>query len=188
MSKLYPISPPQIKLPQFADDLKRILGEHDCALFQLRLKDAPDAEILKAAEKLRPICTEYKVPFIMNDSVELSIKSGADGVHIGEDDNEITRARELLGNKTIGISCYNSLERALTAADAGADYVSFGAFYPTTTKTPKSKAEITTLREFKKLRPNVKVSAIGGINEQNAKPLIEAGADYICMISAIWKT
>lgn len=186
MAKLYPISPPKIDLPKFKEQLKEVLSRANIGLFQLRLKDISEAEFLRTAEELLPICKAANIPFLINDSAEIALKCGADGVHIGEDDGEFEKARDLLGNKIIGVSCYNSLERAIEMADKGASYVSFGAFFPTTTKIAKSKAEIKTLVEFKRQRPNVKTSAIGGITQQNCQPLVEAGVDYLCMISGIW--
>ena len=152
MASLYIISPPEINLPTFADKLKKAFDENDVAMFQLRLKNIPDNDILLAAEKLVPVCNDYGVSFIMNDSAELAVKCGADGVHIGDEDGGFEKARSLLGNKIIGVSCYNSLERAIEMADKGASYVSFGAFFPTKTKIAKSKAEIETLIKFKQLR------------------------------------
>ena len=206
MTKLYIISPPQIELDSFAHKLELALEKFQPALFQLRLKDVAESEILRAAEKLIPICHKYGVKFIMNDSAMFAEKSGADGVHLGENDGDIAKARKLIGDKIIGVSCYNSLERALEMADAGADIISFGAFFPTTTKVAKAKADVSLIREWRKLLENgewrvenrkktnlqspisniPKCAAIGGINFENKKPLEEAGADYICMISAIW--
>ncbi|PIR34782.1 MAG: thiamine phosphate synthase, partial [Alphaproteobacteria bacterium CG11_big_fil_rev_8_21_14_0_20_44_7] len=141
---------------------------------------------LNAAEKLIPICRKYSVPFILNDSALLALECGADGVHIGDEDCSVAEAREIIGNKTLGVSCYNSTDRALESAQAGADIISFGAFFPTTTKTPKSKAEIGTVNRLRAAQPSAKISAIGGITPQNCAPLIAAGVDYLCVISYIW--
>ena len=186
MAKLYPISPPKIDLPKFKEQLKSVLDRPDIGLFQLRLKDISDSEFLKAAEELLPICNAAKVPFLINDSAEIAVKCGADGLHIGEDDGAFEHARSLLGGgKIIGVSCYNSIERASKMAQLGADYISFGAFFPTTTKIPKTKADISVIHEWKKTS-KTPCSVIGGINFENKETLEKAGADYICMISAIW--
>lgn len=187
MTKLYLISPPQIELPKFIERFKSAISGGKIAMFQLRLKDTGDSEIIVAAEKLLPLCHDNNIKFILNDSPELAVKSGADGVHIGDDDNDLKNARALLGeNKIIGRSCYNSLDLATETANQGADYVSFGAFYPTKTKTPKAKAKLETITKWKALS-KTPCSAIGGITPQNAEPLIKAGADYICAISYIWE-
>ena len=187
MNKLYPISPPKIVLADFLPQLRIVLGKNKPVYFQLRLKDTPREEIIAAAKKIIPICHEYGTKFIMNDFVDIALEVNADGVHIGGDDGDVAAARKKIGNKILGVSCYNSLELAKSVAAAGADYVSFGAFYPTQTKVPKSKAEIETLKKWKAMS-NVPVSVIGGINFENYKPLEAAGADFICMVSAIWSS
>ena len=186
MAKLYIISPPKIDLGNFLPKLDECLQKHKPKYFQLRLKDISDEQILFAARSTIPICRKYKVPFLLNDSAKLALECGADGVHIGDEDDGVAEARELLGKKAIiGASCYNSLELAQKAVDEGANYVSFGAFYPTKTKVAKSRAELETLQKWK-VMSKVPCSAIGGITFENAKPIKAAGADYICMISAIW--
>ena len=155
-------------------------------MFQLRLKDTENSEILNAAENLLPLCRAKNIKFIINDSVSLAQESNADGVHLGSDDGNIAEAREILGAEAIiGASCYNSLELAKSAEKDGASYVGFGAFYATTTKTPKAQAELETLKKWK-AASKLPCSAIGGITPQNAAPIIAAGADYICAISYIW--
>lgn len=184
MAKIYPISPPQIALEEFLPKLESVLKKHKPEYFQLRLKDVAREDITAAAKAIIPLCHKYGTKFVMNDYVDLALEVNADGVHIGED-ADIHDARQKLGNKILGVSCYNSLELADDAVAAGTDYVSFGAFYPTKTKTPKAKAEIETLKKWK-ATSKVPVSVIGGINFENMKPLEEAGADHICMISALW--
>ena len=186
MGQLYIISPPQIELDGFIPKLEAALVKYKPAYFQLRLKHVDDAVILENAAQLLTVCHAFGVKFIINDSPEIARECGADGVHVGDEDMAFNSARKLLGEKAIiGASCYNSLELARNAAGEGANYVSFGAFYPTTTKQAKSRAEISTLLAWKK-ESDVPVSAIGGINFENMKPLVDAGADYICMVSAIW--
>jgi thiamine-phosphate pyrophosphorylase len=185
-SKLYLISPPAIELAKFIPQLKSAVSGGEIAAFQLRLKDIGGDEILKAAETLLPICRANNIVFIINDSPEIAKKCGADGVHLGADDVEIKQARQMLGNDhVLGASCYNSIDLAISAAQNGADYVSFGAFYPTTTKIPKARAEIETLEKWT-LATTIPCCAIGGVTPQNAEPLIKAGADFICAISYVW--
>ncbi len=189
MSKLYIISPPQIELDDFRPKLEAALVKYKPAYFQLRLKPSLEENYdyrLMVAKDLYPICKKYNVSFIVNDDVKIAAFC-ADGVHVGDEDSSVANARALLGkNKIIGASCYNSLELAREAVKQDTNYVSFGAFYPTTTKQAKSRAEIKTLEAWKK-ESSIPVSAIGGIDFENKKPIEDAGADYICMISAIWK-
>lgn len=185
-NKLYLISPPQIDLPKFAEQFRSAISGGEIRAFQLRLKDTPVDDIRRAVEVLVDICRyDALATFFVNDNIAIA-KEFSVGVHLGSDDGEVKTARtELGGTGLIGASCYNSLELAIKAANDGANYVSFGAFYPTTTKVPKAKAEIDTLRQWK-AQSAVKCSAIGGITPQNAKPIIDAGADFICAISSIW--
>lgn len=177
-------------LESFLPKLEAALAKHQPEFFQLRLKDVSDAEILAAAEKTLPICHKHGVKFIMNDNIELALKSNADGVHLGMEDfantNKTVADIKTLGLH-IGLSCYNNLSYALEQANLGANLVCFGAFYPTTTTKPKAKAEVATLIDFKtQNKTAAKVAVIGGINFENKQPLEKAGADYICMVSAIW--
>jgi thiamine-phosphate pyrophosphorylase len=190
MSELYIISPPQIDLAEFLPKLELALDKHKPAIFQLRLKPASHAQILAAAEAIIPICHARNIPFILNDSAKLARKCGADGVHLGEESDEYEAARKILGNSAhIGISCYNDVARALAFAAKGADLVSFGQFHPTKTKPPKGWASVDTITEFIEKsgkERKTKISAIGGLNFENSAPIEAAGADYICMVSAIW--
>ena len=146
---LYLISPPSIELDQFTPLLNEVLATSIASVFQLRLKNTSDEHIERACRALIPICHQHGIAFILNDNTALAKKVGADGVHLGEDDDNVTMARRLLGaNKTIGVSCYNSYDRAMKLAEEGADYVSFGAFYPTTTKQPKATFSLRILCSF----------------------------------------
>ena len=186
MAKLYLISPPQIELNKFVEQYKSAILTGGVAAFQLRLKDVDDDYIIRAAEKLMPIALENEVPFIINDSVNIAKKINASGVHLGGDDLAIKQAREVLGGDyIIGASCYNSIDLAIDAAQSGADYVSFGAFHPTKTKIAKAKAELKILETWS-TATQIPACAIGGITPENCQPLIEAGADFICVISYIW--
>lgn len=192
--QFYLISPPEITLPAFAPLLKEALATGEVASFQLRLKEADDTEIIAACDALIPICHAHKVAFILNDRPDLAKRVGADGVHLGQEDLEsvsIAEVRRLLGEEAIiGVTCHASRHLAMIAGEQGADYVAFGAFYPTTSK-PEEKLkkwgtpapEILTWWQEMAQIPCV---AIGGITPENAKPLVEAGADFVAVISAVW--
>lgn len=189
--RLYLISPPQIELSAFADTLKSAFDGGDVGAFQLRLKKASDEEILKAAEILQPICAEREVAFILNDRADLAARTGADGVHLGQDDGSVKSARKILGkDAVIGVSCHDSRHLAMEAGEAGVDYVAFGAFYPTTSKSPEALAKYGTptpdILNWWQTYMVLPCVAIGGINPQNALPLVRAGADFIAVITAVW--
>ncbi len=189
--RLYLISPPTIDLPKFKDQLKDAFSGGDVGSFQLRLKDVSDADILKAAEALIPICHAHDAAFVLNDRPDLAVKCSADGVHLGQDDMSLQDARAIVGDAmVIGVSCHDSRHLAMEAGEQGADYVAFGAFYPTQSKSPEALAKYGTpaadilswWQEFMIL-PCV---AIGGINPSNCEPLVRAGADFIAVITAVW--
>ena len=187
MSQLYIISPESIEIDDFAKRLENAFNGGDVAVFQLRLKNIDDKFIVKACEALIPICHKNNVQFILNDRPDLAAQVGADGVHIGEDeDGTCEKARKTIGSdKVVGVSCYGSVDRAMDMAEKGADYVAFGAFYPTTTKEPKARPEPEIL-EWWVRNSVIPCVAIGGINAENCKPLVDAGADFIAVVSAIW--
>jgi thiamine-phosphate pyrophosphorylase len=154
---------------------------------QLRLKGVSDDEILRAGERLMRISAPSDVAFIVNDRPDLAQKLGADGVHVGQEDAPYAKARALLGpDKIIGVTCHNSRHLAMEAAEAGADYVAFGAFYPTSTKEPKARAEPEILTWWQDIMEAPCV-AIGGITTANALPLVEAGADFIAVAAGVWE-
>lgn len=184
--QLYIVSPPRIEVPGFAETLKAALDGGPVAAFQLRLKDVPDAEVLRACEALLPVCRAADVAFILNDRADLAKQAGADGLHLGQSDGSLAEARALLGKDAqIGRTCHDSRHLAMEAGEQGADYVAFGAFYETTTKPshyrpgPEILTWWTTLSQL----PCV---AIGGITPDNAAPLVEAGADFIAAVRAVW--
>ena len=184
--RLYLITPPKLEPVAFGEKLKRALGAGDVASLQLRLKGATDEEIVRAAEILMPIAQAAGVAFIVNDRPDLAVKLGADGVHIGQDDTSYADARAIVGkDRIVGVTCHDSRHLAMAAADAGADYVAFGAFFPTTTKEAKTHADVALLEWWSELMvvPSV---AIGGITVENARPLVEAGADFIAVSSGVW--
>ena len=159
--------------------------EGGAAILQYRDKTSDRARRRDEASALAALCARQRVPLIVNDDVELAAGIGAAGVHLGEDDADIAAARYRLGNSAIiGVSCYASLERARKLAAAGADYLAFGAFYPSATKPHNRRAEADLLRDAKALgKPLV---AIGGITPDNAALLIAAGADFVAAISGVF--
>lgn len=184
--RLYLITPPAFEPGRFAEELKAAVGGGDVASLQLRMKGAADDDIRRAAHRLMPIAQSSGVAFIVNDRPDLAVELGADGVHIGQDDMPYTRARSVVGNNAIvGVTCHASRHLAIEAADAGADYVAFGAFFPTTTKHAPISADIDLLVWWSGLM-TVPVVAIGGITVGNAKPLIEAGADFLAVSAGVW--
>jgi len=184
--RLYLITPPRIEPRAFADTLKRALSGGDVASLQLRLKDVPDDDIMRAGDLLLPITQRANVALIVNDRPDLAARIGADGVHVGQEDASYADAREYLGrDRIIGGTCHDSKHLAIEAADHGADYVAFGAFYPTSTKEPKTRAEPEILQWWSEMMV-VPCVAIGGITVENAPPLIEAGADFLAVASGVW--
>ena len=189
---LYLISPPKIELATFLPQLEDALTVGIVKAFQLRLKDASDAEIIEVIEKIIPICYKYEVAFIINDRADLVAKYNADGVHLGQEDMTPKEARKIIGeDKVIGITCHASKDLAITACENGADYVAFGAFYPTTSK-PKEKLEkwgtpnIDIIEDWAEFT-NIPCVAIGGITPQNCSNLVKAGADFIAVINGVWQ-
>ena len=185
--RLYLITPPKLEPPSFAGVLKSALDAGDVACVQLRLKDASDDEIKRAAEMLMPVTQKANAAFILNDRPDLAAAVGADGVHVGQDDASYADARAAMGaNRIVGVTCHNSRHLAVEAAEAGADYVAFGAFFPTATKDQvKAHASPEILSWWSEMMV-VPCVAIGGITPANAKTLIEAGADFLAVSSGVW--
>ncbi len=184
--QLYVVSPPRITIPAFTESLKAALGAGPVAAFQLRLKDVGDDEVLRACEALLPICKAADVAFILNDRADLAAKAGADGVHLGQGDGSIADARSLMGREAqIGRTCHDSRHLAMEAGEAGADYVAFGAFYDTTTKPSHYRPQPEILGWWTTLS-QLPCVAIGGIFPHNAAPLVDAGADFIAVVRAVW--
>jgi thiamine-phosphate pyrophosphorylase len=154
--------------------------------FQLRVKDLSEHELARLAEPLQQICADAGVAFIVNDSMQLAKRLGADGVHLGQQDGDVREARALLGPQAqIGVTCHDSRHLAMDAGEAGADYVAFGAFYPTTTKPSHYRPDPSILTWWSTLF-EIPCVAIGGITPDNARPLIDAGADFIAVCQAVW--
>lgn len=184
--RLYLITPPKLDAKAFSENLKRALDGGEVASLQLRLKQVSDDEILRAGETLLPVAQSADVAFILNDRPDLAAKLGADGVHIGQEDGSYAEARAEMGpERIIGVTCHESRHLAMEAAENGADYVAFGAFFPTQTKAPKTRADVELLRWWAQtmLVPSV---AIGGITVENATPLIEAGVDFLAVSAGVW--
>jgi thiamine-phosphate pyrophosphorylase len=183
--QLYLISQPKIDA-NFADALKSALSGGGVAAFQLRLKGIDEDAIARAAESLQRICADHETAFIINDSMTLAKRLGADGVHLGQNDGDPREARALLGRDAqIGVTCHNDRHLAMEAGEAGADYVAFGAFFPTQTKEVQYVADPAILSWWITLFGTPCV-AIGGITPTNAQPLIDAGADFIAVSAAVW--
>ncbi|GBQ21986.1 thiamine phosphate synthase [Gluconacetobacter sacchari] len=184
--QLYLVTPPVPDPAAFAPDLARALDAGPVAAVQLRLKDVPDDTILRAIDILRPVAQERDVAFILNDRPDLARRGGCDGAHVGGDDMDAAAARTLLGDALqLGVSCYDSRDQAMRAGEAGADYVAFGAFFPSTSKETDIRAPVELL-EWWSAMMELPVVAIGGITAENCGPLVRAGADFLAVISAVW--
>jgi thiamine-phosphate pyrophosphorylase len=183
--QLYLISTQVIDL-RFPDRLEKAFDGGNVAAFQLRLKGLDDHAIAKLAEPLQRLCNDREVAFLINDSVGLAKRLGADGVHLGQDDGDPREAREILGRDAqIGVTCHNSRHLAMEAGEAGADYVAFGAFYPSGTKEVKYIADTDIIAWWTMITP-IPCVAIGGITPENAAPIVAAGADFIAASGSVW--
>jgi len=183
--RLYLITPPKLEPRAFVEPLKRALGAGDVASLQLRLKDVSDDEIEQAVNALMPIAQAADVAFILNDRPDLAKKFGCDGVHVGQEDASYVEARAAMGPGIVGVTCHDSRHLAIEAAEAGADYVAFGAFFPTSTKEAKTHADLDLLTWWAEVMV-VPCVAIGGITVENAAPLVAAGADFLAVSSGVW--
>ena len=183
--QLYLISPLDVS-GDFPARLEEVLSAGPVAAFQFRVKNIDQHADVALAEPLQAICAAHDVAFIVNDSISLAKRLNADGVHLGQGDGDVGEAREVLGKQAqIGVTCHNSRHLAMEAAEAGADYVAFGAFYPTTTKDVKHIAELDTVQKWSMVT-EIPCVAIGGITPENARPVIEAGADFIAVSGGVW--
>ena len=185
--RLYLITPPALPdLAAFAEALGRALDAGDVAALQIRLKGAPDDAVLRATEAILPVAQPRGVAVLMNDRMDLAKRTGCDGVHLGQGDGDPVAARKLLGPEaTIGVTCHASRHLAMEAGEAGADYVAFGAFFPTDTKEVVHKAEPEILEWWSEMF-EIPCVAIGGITAANCAPLVRAGADFLAVIGAVW--
>jgi thiamine-phosphate pyrophosphorylase len=183
--RLYLVTPSAIQFPAFTDLLAAALDAGDVAAVQLRLKDAPDDALKRAIDVLRPVAQSRGVAFIMNDRPDLAVAHGCDGAHVGQTDTPALVARKLLGDRTLGVTCHDSRDLAISAGEQGADYVAFGAFFPTASKDASTRADPDILRWWSDLM-ELPCVAIGGITAENCAPLVEAGADFLAVIGAVW--
>lgn len=183
--QLYLVSPLETG-GSFPDQLRNALGAGPVAAFQFRVKGLDQHEAARLAEPLQSICADHNVAFIVNDSIALAKRLGADGVHLGQGDGEPGEARRVLGpDAQIGVTCHNSRHLAMEAGEAGANYVAFGAFFPTTTKHVDHVAEPEILTWWQGLF-ELPCVAIGGITAANARALANAGADFLAVSGAVW--
>ena len=182
---IYLISPNKIKNNDFYINLSLVLSSKKVSFFQLRLKKETNKNKLLIGKKIKKICKKYKVKFLMNDDPRLAKKLNADGCHLGQKDMNILKARKILTNKIIGITCHNSINLAKKAINDGADYLAFGAFYSSKTKITKYKAELKTLRWAKNIT-STPIVAIGGINLNNYKKLLLNKANFLAISGYIW--
>ncbi|MDX2210438.1 MAG: thiamine phosphate synthase [Sphingopyxis sp.] len=183
--QLYLVSPLETG-GSFPDQLRSALGAAPVAAFQFRVKGLDQHEAARLAEPLQSICADHDVAFIVNDSIALAKRLGADGVHLGQGDGEPGEARRVLGpDAQIGVTCHNSRHLAMEAGEAGANYVAFGAFFPTTTKHVDHVAEPEILTWWQGLF-ELPCVAIGGITAANARALANAGADFLAVSGAVW--
>jgi len=188
LSQLYLISPPRIG-GDFPDLLAAALDAGGVSAFQLRLKDVDDEALCRAVETLRPVVQGRDVAFILNDRVDIAVRLGCDGVHLGQEDlpkGGVKAARGLAGGLSLGVTCHDSRHLAMEAAEDGADYVAFGAFFPTGTKVPKSRAAVEIVEWWAGVM-EVPCVAIGGIDAMNCGPLVAAGADFLAVVGAVWQ-
>jgi thiamine-phosphate pyrophosphorylase len=183
--QLYLISPLDVS-GGFADRLARALDAGPVAAFQFRVKHVDQHAAAALAEPLQRICGDRDVAFLVNDSISLAKRLGADGVHLGQGDGDPREARSVLGpSAQIGVTCHDSRHLAMEAGEAGADYVAFGAFYPTITKEVRHHPERAILSWWTTVF-EMPCVAIGGITPANAQPLVDAGADFLAVSSAVW--
>lgn len=185
--EFYLISPLDVS-GNFPDRLARAIdaGSGLVTAFQFRVKGVDQHEAARLAEPLMKICADREVAFIVNDSVALAKRLGADGVHLGQDDGSVREAREALGREAqIGVTCHASRHFAMEAGEAGADYVAFGSFFPSETKHSEHRPEPEILSWWQGLF-EIPCVAIGGITPENCAPLVEAGADFLAVSHAVW--
>ena len=183
--RLYLVTPPAFDPASFRDQLAAALDAGDVGAVQLRLKGIDDDALRRAIDVLRPVAQSRDVAFILNDRPDLAVAHGCDGAHVGQTDTQVAVARKLLGDRTLGVTCHDSRDLAFEAGEAGADYVAFGAFFPTATKDAPTRADPDILRWWSELM-ELPCVAIGGINAANCGELVRAGADFLAVIGAVW--
>jgi thiamine-phosphate pyrophosphorylase len=183
--QLYLISPLDVG-GDFPEQLRAALEAGPVAAFQFRVKDVDQDEAAHLAEPLKAICDAQDVAFVVNDDVALAKRLGADGVHLGQGDDNLKDARAELGDQVqIGITCHDSRHLAMEAGEGGANYVAFGAFFPTQTKETHHRPEVDVLKWWSNIM-EIPCVAIGGITPDNCQPLIDAGADFLAVSGSVW--
>jgi thiamine-phosphate pyrophosphorylase len=184
--RIYLVTPPALEPVAFAGLLAAALDAGDVGAVQLRLKDVDDDTVRRAIDALRPVSQSRGVAFIVNDRPDLAVAHGCDGAHVGQTDTAAAVARKLLGDKlTLGVTCHASRDLAMSAGEDGADYVAFGAFFPSPTKDEAARADPEILQWWSDLMEPPCV-AIGGITAANCAPLVRAGANFLAVVSAVW--
>ncbi len=184
--RLYLLTPPKLDPAPFADLLAAALDAGDVAAVQLRLKDATEDDWRRAIDALRPVAQSRDVAFLLNDSAELVRETGCDGAHVGQEDMPAREARRLMGpDLTLGVTCKDSRDLAMLAGEDGADYVAFGAFFPSGTKDVARFIDIDIVRWWSEMM-ELPCCAIGGITAGNCAPLVRAGADFLAVVGAVW--
>lgn len=184
--RLYLVTPPAIDLAVFPGLLAAALDAGDVAAVQLRLKDVDDDTLKRAIDALCPVVQSHGVAMLLNDRPDLAVAHGCDGAHVGQSDTPAAEARKILGDLTLGVSCLASRDLAFDAGDAGADYVAFGAFFPSSTKLEAEAAALPEILEWWSGLMEVPCVAIGGITADNCAKLVAAGADFLAVVSAVW--
>ena len=184
--RVYLITPERFDLARFPDLLAAALDADDVAAVQLRLKEATDDAWRRAIDALRPVAQSRDVAFLLNDRADLVVPTGSDGVHVGQEDMPARQARALIGpDLTLGVTCKASRDLAMAAGEDGADYVAFGAFFPSGSKQVTTLADPEILRWWSELM-ELPCCAIGGITPENCAPLVAAGADFLAVIGCVW--
>jgi thiamine-phosphate pyrophosphorylase len=184
--RIYLITPPALEPVAFADRLAAALDAGDVAAVQLRLKDVDDDTWRRAIDVLRPVAQTRDVAFLLNDRADLVVPSGCDGVHVGQEDMPARQARALMGpDLTLGVTCKGSRDLAMQAGEDGADYVAFGAFFPSTTKEVKNLLDPDILAWWSDMMV-LPSCAIGGITPENCGDLVRAGTDFLAVVGCIW--
>ena len=181
---IYLISPTKIN-NSFYQDLTKVLQQKKVSFFQLRLKKETFKKKIIIGEKIKKICKKFKVKFLVNDDVLVAKRLNADGCHLGQNDMDIIKARELIGDKIIGVTCHNSIKLAKVAVKNRADYIALGAFHNSKTKIIKFKAHTDLIRKVKKIT-KIPVVAIGGINSDNYRKLLLNKANFLAISGYVW--
>ena len=182
---IYLISPNKILSSDFYKNLEKLFKKKKIFYFQLRLKKEKKINIIKISKKIKKLTKKYNIKFIINDDPNLAIKIGADGCHIGQKDFNIIKARKILKNKILGVTCHNSLKLVRQAVNNGANYVALGSFFPSKTKKIKFIANLNTIKKVKKITP-LPIVAIGGINNNNYKKVLLNKVNFLAISGYIW--